>query len=83
MKVIAILLATVWMIGCAATDRSPDARGPHATCEVCQHNGDLACVDVAVTDSTPRLEQDGRTRSFCSEECKAEFTKHPRRYAGR
>jgi YHS domain-containing protein len=83
MRLMAILLATSSLIGCAAGDRSPEARGPHAACAVCSYNGDLACVDVAITDSTPRLEENGHTRYFCSEECKAEFAKHPKRYAAR
>jgi YHS domain-containing protein len=52
----------------------------HAQCLVCKSEGDLACVDVKVHDDTPRTEYMGKTYYFCSEQCRKEFEKDPRRY---
>ena len=53
----------------------------HAECLVCKMNVDLACVDVDVEKSTPRVEYNGKTYYFCSDECKAKFEKNPEKYA--
>jgi YHS domain-containing protein len=44
-------------------------------------NVDLACIDVAVDDKTPKLMYQGKTYYFCSDECKAKFEKNPAKYA--
>ena len=53
----------------------------HAECRVCKMNVDLACVDVDVDKSTPRVVYNAKTYYFCSEECKAKFEKNPAKYA--
>ena len=55
----------------------------HAECTVCKKNADLACVDVAVDDKTPRTEHEGKTYYFCSDDCRNEFAKHPTKYAAK
>jgi YHS domain-containing protein len=51
-----------------------------ANCPVCLHEADLACVCVKVAADTPRVEWNGRTWYFCSEECKKAFLSDPRRF---
>lgn len=71
--------------GCATcTFYSPRApEGPTAECPVCRENGDLACLRVTVREATPRTEHGGRVYYFCSEECRAEFERHPEKYASK
>src|SRR5262249_42054659 len=69
--------------GCAAGSTSLKADSARAECPVCRENADLACLMVRITDSTPRVEYQGRTYYFCSEECRAAFEKQPAKYAGR
>jgi YHS domain-containing protein len=71
------------LAGCAAQHTADAAKGPTAECSVCRENGDLACLCVQVTDSTPRVEYGGKTYYFCSEECCKTFSQHPEKYAGR
>ena len=52
-------------------------------CPVCRHNADLACVDLTVTEQTPRTVHDGRTYYFCSDECRVAFEKRPSLYLSR
>ena len=59
------------------------AKQAHAECAVCKVNADLACLDVAVDENTPRSDYNGKTYYFCSEECKEKFAKKPQRYAGK
>ena len=67
--------------GCATSSVEPAAAsGPTATCSVCQHNNDLACVCVKVTGTTPKTEFDGHTYYFCSDDCRAAFLKKPAKY---
>lgn len=65
--------------GCASA-RPVDANAVHAQCPVCTCEGDLACVDVVVTASTPHCECNGTTWYFCSEECMHTFTNAPQDY---
>jgi Cu+-exporting ATPase len=88
----AVALAAGLAAGCAGPSQSatPTAdvhtasaaqHASHAECLVCKYNADLACVDVPVENQTPRAEYNGRTYYFCSDECRAEFLKHPEKYA--
>ena len=52
----------------------------HAECLVCKRENDLACVDVEVTDTTPRATINGKQYYFCSDSCKNECVKHPDKY---
>ena len=67
-------------LGCAAPSSKTEASAGAATCEVCRYNNDLACLTVAVKDSTPRAEYQGKTYCFCSESCKTAFVKKPEKY---
>lgn len=80
----ASILMMLFVAGCAAESPSTQpihasAQG-HAECLVCKHNADLACVDLAVTDQTPSTTYSGQRYYFCSEACKNEFEKNPRKY---
>src|SRR5262245_29466786 len=66
--------------GCATSPRVATASSDDAVCHVCRYNNDLGCVCVHVKDSTPRLDYEGHTYFFCSEECRAEFAKRPVKY---
>ena len=65
------------LVGCAS---GKNESGPHAECPVCVENADLACINVKITDSTPRAEYQGTTYYFCSEACKKEFLKNPAKF---
>jgi YHS domain-containing protein len=74
---------TVAMIigGCATRSvESAGGTGPVATCYVCKHNNDLACVRVHVKEGTPSCVCNGHTYYFCSEECCSTFQKSPAKY---
>jgi YHS domain-containing protein len=77
-----LTLALALLAGCAADElsKAPSTQ-PHAECTVCKMNVDLACIDVAVDDKTPKLMYQGKTYYFCSDECKAKFEKNPATYA--
>jgi YHS domain-containing protein len=78
------LFITLMTTGCASTPaQSVASGGPHAECLVCKKNADLACVDIAVTDKTPRAAYGGETYYFCSDECRHAFEKNPAMYAGK
>jgi len=67
-------------LGCAAADGGAIGREDHrperlAECPVCRRNGDLACIEVRVRPSTPRLELGGTTYYFCSIECREAFAR--------
>ena len=76
--------ASTLVAGCAAGGARSGAAGQssvgHAECPVCKYEGDLACVDVAVDESTPRADIGGRTYYFCSEACRSKCRKQPARY---
>lgn len=61
---------------CAGPARARDTR-PHAVCNVCRCEGDLACVDVRVDAATPSLAWHGKTYYFCSNDCRSRFQEHP------
>ena len=83
-RIVFAVLPLMLLAGCATSTRAGSGDdGPRARCTVCQHNADLACVDVRVTDATPRLTRGDQTYYFCSEQCRAEFAKHPTKYAAR
>ena len=73
------LLVTLVPAGCRAGG-PPRERGPTAECPVCAHEGDLACVCVEIEPDTPHCQCGGKTYYFCSDECRADFEKHPERY---
>ncbi|MFN7973329.1 MAG: YHS domain-containing protein [Acidobacteriota bacterium] len=52
----------------------------HAKCQTCAFYRDLACIDVDVDAATPRLDYQGKTYYFCSEQCKTQFQKDPEKY---
>ena len=72
--------------GCASESHSASASDTsaagyaHAECLVCKHEADLACLDVAVGDKTPRATYQGKEYYFCSNDCKKEFEKNPEKY---
>ena len=77
-----LLVALAALAGGCATS-SPDSAGgtgPVATCYVCKHNNDLACVRVHVKEGTPSCVCGGEKYYFCSEECRVAFEKAPARY---
>jgi hypothetical protein len=65
---------------CATVPERDPASGC-ANCPVCLHNADLACVCVKVGDDTPRVEWNGKTWYFCSEECRKAFLSDPKRFS--
>ena len=77
--VLSAVAALALLSGCATLD-SAHSSGPTATCWVCTHNNDLACVIVHLKDTTPRAEYEGQTYYFCSEGCRDEFLKKPQKY---
>ena len=82
MKFVIFSLLTIALAGCTAEQQSSVASTqPHAECLVCKKNVDLACVDVAVDANTPKVEYDGKTYYFCSDECRDKFAKDPAKYA--
>jgi hypothetical protein len=84
-----VILFLAGIGGCASSnDRAPQAGGAlmmsnHAQCTVCKKNADLACVDVAVDDRTPRAVYQGKTYYFCSDDCRKDFEKNPAKYAAK
>jgi YHS domain-containing protein len=88
MCVLAVLV--IGVVGCSSSGGGQSSQGGspvmmsnHAECMVCKKNVDLACVDVAVDDKTPRTEYQGKTYYFCSDDCRKDFEKNPAKYAGR
>jgi len=83
------LCAGVCLAGCTGNPgnqpvmASTTATGCHAECAVCKANADLACLDVTVTDQTPRYEYGGKTYYFCSNSCRDDFARHPEKYASK
>lgn len=73
----------ICLAGCASNQTASKDGKPCAECLVCEHNADLACVNVEVTADTPRTEYNGKTYYFCSDDCKAAFEKSPQKYATR
>jgi hypothetical protein len=61
---------------------SPQVKSNVATaeCPVCKHEGDLACLCVAIEADTPHCQCGDTTYYFCSDECRAHFEAHPDRY---
>jgi YHS domain-containing protein len=80
---VSLFVSAVAIIACGCATHSVEsagATGPVATCYVCKHNNDLACVRVHVKEGTPSCTCNGHTYYFCSEECCAEFQKSPAKY---
>lgn len=73
------------LTGCAAggANHSVSDGAPHTECLVCKKNADLACLNIKVTDQTPRSIYNGQTYYFCSPECKTAFDQQPSKYAGK
>ena len=71
--------------GCTTTgaQRTATDTAPYAECLVCKHEADLACLNVKVTDQTPRSVYNAQAYYFCSQECKTKFDQQPTKYAGR
>src|SRR2546423_639979 len=46
----------------------------------CEHNVDLACVDVEVEKDTPSYTYNGKVYYFCSDSCLKKFQKDPAKY---
>jgi hypothetical protein len=84
MRLFSIMLVLVLLApllsGCSSTAAQQDDGRPHAECTVCKQSGDLACIDVAVDDKTPRCTHDGKTFFFCSEQCCRKFKKTPAKF---
>ena len=84
----ACLIATMLAVlgGCASNGDSSTreaSSAAHAECCVCKYNNDLACVDVTVTDTTPRAVYQGKTYYFCSDDCRKDFQNRPDKWARR
>ena len=85
---ISLCLPVLSIAGCffIPADRSsrpatvPTVPEAHAECLVCKYNADLACIDVAVDEKTPRYEYGGKTYYFCSEDCRQKFARNPEKY---
>lgn len=70
--------------GCATSSNgAAQGSGQSEICHVCRYNNDLACVCVRVNENTPRVEYQGRTLYFCSEDCRTAFLKNPQKYQPR
>ena len=84
-SLLTILTCITMLTGCASSGGHDAATNgcPHAECLVCKTNADLACVDVAVDSTTPRVESNGKTYYFCSEECRDCFQRTPAKYVAR
>jgi YHS domain-containing protein len=84
MKLLSSIVAVALLAlvsGCVTSPHdSSQNSGPTATCEVCRYNNDLACVNVRLKDSTPRAEYAGKVYYFCSEDCRTDFLKNPKKY---
>ncbi len=82
MRVLFLFVITLpaLLAGCASGPRRDFSGGPRSTCHVCRYNNDLACINVKVTTTTPRMELAGQTYYFCSDECRERFTKNPTKY---
>lgn len=81
--IVALIAHLLLVAGCASQVAPANDGKQHAECLVCKHNADLACVDVVVDSKTPRVDYDGQTYYFCSDECKRDFAKAPAKYAHR
>jgi YHS domain-containing protein len=71
------------LAGCETPRHAQQESTAHATCPVCQCEGDLACVDVKVNERTPRYEWNGTVYYFCSEDCRARFARAPKEFLAR
>lgn len=69
--------------GCSSNQHPLDQQDPLAECPVCRQNNDLGCMEVRVNAKTPRVQHDGQTFYFCSEDCKKEFLTHPEQYGSK
>jgi len=79
-----LILSAILVTGCASINKPQTADcHMHAECKVCEANADLACVDVAVDDKTPKYDYNGKTYYFCSETCRDDFAKKPQKYAAK
>lgn len=74
-----LLHAGFALSGCASTPRADDG-SPRAVCLVCKCNADLGCMDVKITEATPRCEYQGKTYYFCSDDCRKDFLRKPEKY---
>jgi YHS domain-containing protein len=84
--IVALASMGVFAAGCATPRQGATgtaASQEQATCCVCRYNNDLACLQVAVKETTPRAEYQGKTYCFCSQSCKAAFAKKPEKYLAR
>ena len=87
--VLLLVAVSLGLSGCASHGASEPvmasttSTGCHAECAVCKANADLACLDVTVTDQTPRYEYGGKTYYFCSNSCRDDFARHPEKYASK
>ncbi len=81
---VALWLVLPVLAGCVTGSRDAAGHpGLTETCQVCRYNRDLACVCVEVKDTTPRVDYQGTTYYFCSEDCRAAFVKNSNRYLPR
>ena len=72
--------ATITLAGCASRPQAAGGSADYATCHVCEHNNDLACVRFRKKETTPTLSYNGQTYSFCSEDCRSACAKKPDKY---
>lgn len=82
-SILSSMLSAALLTGCAVTpgvDRAATAR-PQAHCLVCKANADLACIDVAVNETTPSYAYNGKTYYFCSSDCRDAFAQRAAKYA--
>lgn len=77
--ILALSTLALLLAGCAS-DQKAALKPGHARCVVCEANNDLACIDVVISDKTPRVEYHGATYYFCSEECATHFRSSPEKY---
>ncbi len=75
-------LLTIGLISSACTPVPPVAieSAPVQQCLVCRHHRDFGCLNITKTAKTPQARYAGRTFWFCSESCRHDFEKNPKRY---
>lgn len=70
-KLLKIVFLLIILSACSASS-FPPSQG-YSQCPVCSKDADLGCLNVKVTESTPRTTYKDHNYFFCSEECKADF----------
>ncbi len=70
----------VMIAGCTSTTPSTKITQPLVVDPVCAYLSDMGCINIAVSDNTPKSTYEGVTYYFCSKECKVDFDRNPLKY---